>query len=497
MGILQNIQKIYNTLLTLDEVISGTDHQRITEAATQRDYYQGVQKKPLKVKKGVDDNLILNFSGVIVDRSVSMLFGKEPQFDLPGDPELVDDENGQQVEVEPEHQQYIDAVYKANRKQRLLHDLAQFGSQNGTCYLRIIPDGAQARDGSNELLPRLIALDPLYMKIEPKADDKDEVLRYVMRYNIVEGEGARAREVARKEVVEQQWVAVDAERNPLQEGASMDDAAGFLQVGWAIRNYKSDRYTTSGQWELISEELWDYEFPPIVHWQNLPLAGAIYGKPDLSGDVLEIQDKLNFIASNMNKIIRYHAHPKTWGRGTLLGDKVDWGPDEMVMLQGENAMVSNLEMQTELMPTREFINLLRQAMFDISRTVDLASMKDKLGALTNFALRVLFYDALAKLDTKRMLYGEGLIETNHRLLTLADLAEKDGGSIVWGDPLPVDELEQQQALAADMADGLVSKQTASKVRGYDYMQEQEQMEQEGEGQQSLGEFLLSNFDRGL
>jgi len=43
---------------------------------------------------------------------------------------------------------------------------------------------------------------------------------------------------------------------------------------------------------------------------------------------------------------------------------------------------------------------LRQIIFDVTRNMDISSMKDKVGALTNFGLRILFFDALNKLATK-------------------------------------------------------------------------------------------------
>jgi hypothetical protein len=265
---------------------------------------------------------------------------------------------------------------------------------------------------------------------------------------------------------------------------------------WKIQMWRNAA-NTGGKWILIDEQVWDEDFPPIVHWQNLPLAGSVYGKPDLSEDVIEVQDRINYIASNISKIIRYHAHPKTWGRGTGVGPGAKWGADDLILLQGDGQL-ANLEMQSDLASSQGYLSMLRQAVFDIARSVDLASMQDKLGALTNFGLRVLFYDSLAKLNSKRELYGEALVEVNRRLLVLSELPEidTDGGVVVWPEPLPTSEAEQITGVQTAINLGLLSKETAAGILGFDWMKEQERIQGEQAGQDSIGVRLLRDFDRG-
>jgi hypothetical protein len=161
-----------------------------------------------------------------------------------------------------------------------------------------------------------------------------------------------------------------------------------------------------------------------------------------------------------------------------------------------------LEMQSDLSASLAYLDFLIRNIFNISRTPDLASIKDKLGSLTNFALRVLFFDGLAKLHTKQELYGEALCDINHRLLVLANFAEgdQDPGVVVWPDPVPTNEVEQVQALTFDINMGLLSKQSAAGIRGYEWETEQERIDGEREAQQAqgdnIGAILLRNFERG-
>jgi hypothetical protein len=231
-----------------------------------------------------------------------------------------------------------------------------------------------------------------------------------------------------------------------------------------------------------------------LHWQNLPEAGDCYGQSDVE-DIVELQDRLNFVASNISKIIRYHSHPKTWGRGFNATGKASWGPDEMVTLQGENAQIANLEMQSDLASSRAFYSDLRQALFDISRTVDISSIKDRVGALTNFGLRVLYTDALDKLDTKRELFGEAMLELERRVLILNGMSG-DPGKINWGDPLPIDQTEADQSDGFELDQGLASKETISTRRGYDFVQEQERIVAEKSNEDNVGNMILKAFNQG-
>jgi hypothetical protein len=434
------------------------DRARIDQLVKAREYRYGVQKPQLKVKASqADDNLTVNFTGLAVDRSISMLFGKGITFDLGG-------------EENDERKDWLQSVWKVNKQSKLLHRLGLFGAEDGTCYVKIIPDG-KTDPISDITYPRLVALDPFFVSMEGDADDYEHVIRYVIAYKTQ----AEGKEVKRRQTIE--------------------EVKGQEGTDWRIKDEKSDK-GTENRWVVTGDQIWGYPFAPIVHWQNLPSVNALYGVADITGDVIDLQDRINFVASNISKIIRYHAHPKTWSRN--FGDltKTTWGADQMINSNSTDAEVKNLEMQTDLESSEKFMLVLRQALFDITRTVDLSSLADKLGALTNFGLRVLYLDALAKIDTKRMLYGDGLIEINHRLLTIGNFENTDGGVIAWPDTLPNNEQESSIALHQDIADGLVSKETASRLRGYDWQKEQEHMNSQEVNEGNVGALLLKAFNKG-
>ena len=452
MSFLENIRNTARTWLGINDAGKDEFYERQKEIALRRDYRMGWQRKPLQTKYGQpDDNLLVNFTGLIIDRSVSLLFGQGIKFDLPG-------------EGENAEQDYIDKVWDLNKQEILLHKVTLLASESGTGYLKIQPDGVFDKDGKS--YPRLIPLDPLYMTMETTPHDVDTVIRYIIRYNY---DGADGKPVAFKEVIE--------------EGA---------KSGWVITDYE-DR---GGGFEMIDKTVkWEYNWPPIIHWQNLPAAGSPYGQPDITEDTVMMQDRLNFIASNISKIIRYHAHPRTYSMGAGTMTKETWGPDQIVQFGNADGKIANLEMQSDLASSQNFFLSMRQALFDITRTVDIDSVADKLGALTNFGLKVLYNDALAKVNSKRELYGDALIELNSRLLEMNGM-DNDAGEIVWPDVLPVNGQELSGELQQDLGMGILDKQTAALIKGYDWEQVQERLGEEGEENNDVGTAILNAFNRG-
>jgi len=442
MSIIDDIRRRLSSWLLINETLDMDYVQKLVKSQMSHEYYQGNQAQQIAIKPlQANDNIIINYTSLVVDRSLSLLLGDGVRFDVDGD-----DESPQQL--------YLDAVWDANRRDILLHRACLSASLVGTGYLKIVPRG----DGQ---LPRLIALDSRWMSVETMPDDMDVVASYTMRYNVKEGQDT----IAKKEVTR-------------REGQT-----------WMIE-YWENRKSTSWQWSMVDAIPWPYPFPPIAHWQNLP-ALDVYGRSDVE-DTLPLQDRANFVSGNISKIIRYHAHPKTWGRNINLGPTASWGGDEMITVHGDNGLIQNLEMQSDLASSERYLMDLRQSLFDISRTVDISSMADKLGALTNFGLRVLFMDAIAKRDTKRALFGEALEQTNGRLLALANIDQLPVAN-VWSDTLPRNKKDDIEALNGELAAGLVSKRTASGEMGRDWRQEMERMEEEQAAQENVGALAIRSF----
>src|SRR5687767_15507717 len=90
-------------------------------------YYQGDQRKQLKTKQGQqDDNVIINYVGLAVDRSVSRLYKGGITFKTP--------------DGAKEQQEYLDKVWDLNKKEIILYQVGLHGAVYGTPYFKICPD---------------------------------------------------------------------------------------------------------------------------------------------------------------------------------------------------------------------------------------------------------------------------------------------------------------------------------------------------------------------
>jgi hypothetical protein len=434
-----------------------------------RQYRNGIQAKQLKIKAdNADDNIVINFVGLVVDRCVTMLFGKGIEFDMPG-------------EGETPLSDYIDQTWDANKQQILLHKLGVLGSESGTCFVKLQEEGIRGKDG--KLYTRIIPIDPKIIEVYTKPDDYEYVLAYEIEYMTKrEGKEWDIRQTVTRgqaDIVDQTGAVIGSQENGT----------------WLIRDY--EKLHGKKDWVLVNEVVWDYSFPPVLHWQNLPNPLEVYGVPDITEDVIRLQDRINFVASNISKIIRYHAHPQTVVIGAAKSD-VQTEPGKALFLpEGANAF--NLEMQSDLISSNDYMKFLMNSLFSITQTVDVSSFPDKLGALTNFGLKVLYQDALARLHTKQELYGDAIIELNRRLSVLGGF-EDGGGKVIWPEILPVNEVDEINHLKSELELGIISKQSVAQELGIDWEAEQKRMADEqvaGNAENNnIGAMLLKNFTKG-
>lgn len=421
-------------------------------------YYEGNHPQQLRVKSGQDnDNITINFIGLTIDRAVSMLIGAGVEFEYSEENETQDE--------------YIDRVWDANKRAIFLHDTALDGATWGTPFVKIIPDG-MTDPYTGEVFPRFILLDPKLMTVDVDPLDKSKVMQYIMQYKItIEGKERVFREVTRRAL--------------LEDGTDSET--------WIIETLEF----VNG-WRLLDKVEFPYDFPPIIHWKNLPSIHSVYGMSDIE-QVIPVQDKYNFVFSNNLKINRYHAHPKTWGAGVTKTDKSSWGADEMILISSPDGKINNLEMQSDLGASRTIAQDLRQSIFDVSRQLDVSSLSDKVGQLTNFGLRVLYSDAIAKTKTKQELYGEAFAEMNRRLLIMAGLTPVKC-EVVFGNNMPISEKEELEIDAKALDMGIVDKQTVaekwSKRYGQDWDTLSERMAEQKANESNIGTVLLQRFNRG-
>lgn len=456
----------------VQEAIAGLDIANDERRATMRQarkYRKGSQKKAVTVKQGqTDDNLIVNFIGLVVDRANSLLFGKGVEFDLPGDGETTESE-------------YIAKVWEVNKKHELLIDTSDYGATNGTPCWQIRPN-AIVVDGA--LYPEILCIDPLYLTVQTEAENYRQIAKYIVEYQIKTADNVPPK-MRRREFI------------PIKQPDQIDGVEIDITTSWRIDSYIQNQ---GGMMVLESSEVWEYEFAPLLHFKNLPNAGSPYGTPDITEDVQWMQDAINRVATSTNKAIRLTAFQRLWGKFMKGADKVAMGMDNILSVDNEKAELNAIDAGSNFDGMIAFQQELKEAMFSIARSADPATVKDKVGQLTNFGLRILYKDALDKLDTKRQLYGEALKELNRRILILNDM-NPDPGEIVWQEPLPQNESELVAGYTFDLNNQLASRETIQVKRGYDPEDEAERIAADKETDlkdaENIGGTMLTNFNKGL
>lgn len=414
-------------------------------------YYRGHHRKALKVRPNTaDDNVTLNLSKRIVNKGVQFLFGKAVDFEIDG---------GSETERSAE-EQYLDRVWGPDeQKHTLLQSIALNGGVTGTPVVRLYEPVPNMADS----LPRIVNMDPSLLDVVTHVDDVSNVVSYRLVWRSGE-----------------QWKRHRIDR---QENDTWYVTAETTKPG-------------SAQWVTIAEEsaLWPYPFAPIVTAQNLPAPNEFWGMSDL--EEADINDAINFTASNIARILKFHAHPKTIGTGFSADQLQNTSVDEMWAISDPAAKVFNLEMQSDLASAYNYLAMLKQMYAKVSGVPDIDPAIVNVGALSGFALRILYGDLLETTQTKRNTYGALLSEVNQRVLALGNLAEYGSVEIknVWQDPLPSNDKEQAETLKIDKENGL-STETYLVRRGYDAEQEMEKRKADQAEQQATLAAAMTNAQR--
>ena len=412
-------------------------------------YYNGDHDPMLPVRHGQpNDNVTLNITRLIVDKGAAFLFGKEPTFEL------------QEGGTTPEEEE-LERLWRRNRKNTFLTKLAVTGGIYGHMFVKIVPDGLGGGT------PRLVSLDPEYVTVGYADDDLEDVYRYVIT-----------------------WVAETRDGKPIhrRERIEKDDHGQSWQLIYEVNKGK--------EWgpDPDKEQLtWQQPWAPLVDAQNIPLPGVYYGQSDIE-DISE-QDAINYIASKVQRIIRYHQHPRTVGSGFRASD-VQVGEDDMLILPTAEATIKNLEMQSDLSASLGFLDRLISWYLATARIPRLDPATVNVGALSGFALKVLYGDLLEKTEVKRRTYGDLLVEINRRMLAIQGMGDENETTIHWPDPLPEDERATTERDKFEIDYGVTSIETVRSRRGIDHEAEEDRIAAQEVAKGNIGVALMRNWEQG-
>lgn len=388
--------------------------------------YAGDYAPSLRTKLGApNDNISINLARNIVDKSVSFLFGKQITF-------AMDDESTRSAD-----EQLLDAIWSENGKDALLQRLATNGGIYGHVFVKIRMEGT---------MPRLLVVDPSTVTVDTAHDDYTRVNKYTIQWSVLLDASVKKKRHYRQQIT----------RIPAQiwfdDNGDLQEAAEYWMIVDAYAETYHDQKPEDKDWITMGAEAWNFPFPPIVDCQNLPAPNTFWGLADIEPDVIQLIEAVNRSVSNINRIIRNHAHPRTYiiGLNEEQGQRISINPDGMIVIPGDPTQIkfANLEMQSDLASSLNFYERLREALYEISRTPEVASGKvQDLAYLSAMSMQILYGPMMEKTNTKRMLYGAFLTELNRRLLIIMGRVATKPVMVQWPETFPRDaQIESMTAM---------------------------------------------------
>ena len=383
-------------------------------------YYRGHHRKNIKAKPNqADDNVTINWSKKIVNASVAFLFGKPLSF-------IIDDDD-----TVSKAEQYLADIWASDPARNwspmtFLQSVAMNGGVTGTPFVRLYVE---------DDVPRMVNLNPSLVDVITNPDDIADIWEYHISWSYKNKRG------------EHEW-----KRHKISRDGDI----------WLIEEQEYNR----GKWVTDEEESeqWPYPFAPVFYCQNLINPNSIWGISDLED--ADMNDAINFVASNTNRIVRFHAHPRTIGTGFAANQLQTTAVDQFWAIPADGAKVFNLEMDSDLASSRQHKTDLEEAYHQVSSTPRFDPTSLRAGVLSGFAIQLLYLPLVQKTDKKRETYGGMLQRLNYALLVIGGY-EPATVRNVWKSPLPSDDNEKAARFEKLVNTGQVDAYAAAIVAGYD------------------------------
>ena len=455
-------------------VITDADRTRIAAIALAWKAYAGELDRPLSTIPGqADDNVMDNRCSPVVDGGVHFLFGKEVDISV----SMADGHEGKHKKsLASPRQDVLDRVWgRKEARVPLLQDLAMNGAMAGRAFLRIKPVGDTFR---------LIVLDPSLVYVQTDPEDCETVRVYCIEYAVTEQQNGRPVTMMYREEIT---------RNDPDHGGDAGHAGTDRDATWTVRHWS--RVGERGAWTPLGTPIaWNYPFAPIFSNKNLPRPNDFWGKPDITPDVIGMNNSLNLVQSSLNRILKLYASPILYATGT--GQQViDLKPGRIHGLPLSESKIVAVTLVSDVANGLKFAETLRSDIDELTNIPAVATGRFTAiprGDLSGTAIELIFMPALNKTETKRCLYGELMIDVSKALLVLAGLVQHvddEEITLAWGNPLPHDDLPAAQtAVLLKQVD--ISNTTLQRNLGFDPEEEmalsQLEAQQKLEAAQKLG-----------
>lgn len=411
--------------LTENEIES--EWKRVQSMKRHWEYFYGEHPKPLVPIKGEpDDNVIINYARLIVTTGTQFLFGKPLEIEV-GDIEATRDPQ----------EMWLKKCLKKNKIGQILVKMSINGGVCGHNFVKI----KQLSRVTGEF-PRVIVMDPSWVTPRWEHDDIDDVYEYIIAHPSIKVP-----------------FGIGGLRQPVTiiQRISRND-----NDTWTIRDEELNLNTQVRK--VIKVEEWPFPFAPILHNQNITIGNEFWGLADLEDDIIGVNSNLNFVISHINRIIRHHANPKTWGSG-FMASQMEYSSAGTIVLPNPEARLQNLEMYSDLGSAINYYRSLKRAFHEVTQVPEVATgALESTGNLAGVALVVLYYPIVQKTGSKHLTYGPLIEDLFSRLLEVGGQGTHDV-QVSWPNMLPRDWLQEAQTMAIYNTLG-VSQETIVGIFGF-------------------------------
>lgn len=468
-----------NTAQTLSQApVPQADQERRRQMKQAWKSYRGEFQPPLKVEKDQpDDNVLVNKMRGIVDALVSSLFGKPVEIEATDEATDDDDTPAQPAPpptpakpgepipfpkpVKPKKpkatplQDYIDGLWgDDDDKMTLLTKAAINGGVCGQSFLKLIPP----RFGMK--YPRIVVLDPSIVRIAAHPEDCDLHLAYIIEY-------------ATSDKWEKRQIIARVDPNNSLETVGDDDVLDTWTITTYMRPTTGNGMTQNTWIQVGASEDWLYPFAPIFTCPNLPNPNESWGVPNLTPDLIAENNTLNFLYSNLARIIKYHGHPKTWAAGTNAAN-ISVAVDGVLCFPSPD---SKLEALAAMENFAGILSVIASVMANIDEesrvpSVALGRLADlPKGNISGVALQLLFQPLISKVTQMQRLYGKMIREITKAALVMAGLVPMENYEdceieLKWQSLLPADDTAAAQTAMLYKQLG-ISDDTILSMLGFD------------------------------
>lgn len=319
--------------------------------------------------KNNDELLSFNYVRAIIDKVINFIIGKE------GFANNVVDTYGEDVDesLESTLEALINYNWDKNFKNVFMQKLLQMGSITGDAYVFLYPNASKG------FVEYFLLDSRVTFPIFNKGDYND-----IEGYKVVKLLGKNDQEYIQR-VTE-------------------------YRKGKTLSYYVKATGDRADRFE-VDERTNDYDFIPIVHIENIPMSDSYGGKSDME-DILKINKVYNEMAEDIKMIIDYYAQPTTVITGGTVG-QLKRGINQIWSGLPSDANVFNLSLGEDLSASTGFLQLLKNAMHDLSGVPEeVLSKVQHISNTSASALQMLYQPIIQVADKKSVSYGKGISEIN-------------------------------------------------------------------------------------